>query len=340
MENSFFDLIISNKLIIFILGLDTIRAFIAATGIIDRNLPIIGRILYGKYDEDVLTAALRRLGYGKKESTSIVSKLKNKEKKSQNFSKKNTAGYLLNILSKYTIEFQNEISYGLIAAEKRVSYSKYYINTMDAVHNNDILNDLSLGMIRLINKSVQTVDYIIVPKGGNPLLAQRIAEQLGINLIIAKDKNDSARPPQNGGEEEKEKVFGIRYEGVRDVLEKAKEGRKQKGIIIDCNTSGGTQLLNIAKEFNSFISTGFEKIEPISEIFVLFKLVKMDPETNTEVKIDNAFNDINCHLHRFFDLDEGDKSVLAQLPDDDYYMNENRIEELIKTLKSKNKFYY
>lgn len=340
MIDSFFDLIINNKIILTILGLDTIRAFLASTGIVDRNMPVIGRILYGKYAEDTLVSALKSLGYGKKETKSIIARMKNQKKDVNDFPKKITAGQLLNILSKYTIEFQNEISYGMIAKEKRVSYSKYYINTMDAVHNNSTLDDLVLCMTRLIKKHAHKVDYIIVPKGGNPLLAQRLAEKLDIGLVIAKDQNDSARPPESGGIEEKEKIFAIRYEGIKDILEKNRAGKKQKGILIDCNTSGGTQLLNIVKEYNSYIQEGYEGISPISKVFVLFKLVKIDPATKQEVKIDQTFHDINCTLYRFFDLDEADKTALAALPDDDYRVNETKIDQIIETISSKNRFYF
>ena len=129
------DYIISNKLIILILALDTIRAFIAATGVVSREIPILSRIIYGKKDEDIIKEVLKDLGYGKREIEKYSKRLKREVEAKNMFPKQDTSRRLTYILSKNTVEFQDEISYGLIAPDKKISYSKYYINTMDAVHN-------------------------------------------------------------------------------------------------------------------------------------------------------------------------------------------------------------
>lgn len=332
-----YNFIINNDLIMLLLALDTCRAFVATWGIVPRHWPILGRVVYGKRDEDLVRSVLLQLGYNKKETNKILEKFINK-KNTEKIKIKDPVGYLLNILSRYTAEFESEISYGLVAKNKRASYSRYYVSTMDAVHDADSLRYLSIIMANLIDKyHKNSVDFIIVPKGGNPVLAQTVASQLGIDLVIAKDQNDSARPPQTGGEHDKKLLFEIRYEGVKKVLEEEK--KKKIGILLDCNTSGGTQLRSIVEEFNMYLSTGEYNIEPIKDVFVLFKLVKKDANGN-EIKIEKSFTDIGCKLYRYFDLDESDKAFLVGLPEDDYYSNVEQLDTLVSNIKEKKHLYY
>lgn len=329
--------ILNNNLVLLVLALDTVRAIIAATGIFGRNIPIISRLIYGKKDEDVVSEAFKMLGFHKNEIESIKKRIKKEAKGRSAFPKKDSSRRLTYILAKNTIEFENDISYGLISPEKQISYSKYYINTMDAVHNDNDLEELSLIMTRLIEKNINNCkpDFIIVPKGGNPLLAQNIARKLKLKLVIAKDKNDSARPPQDT---EEMKIFSIRYEGIKELLY-CNERKKYSGILIDCNTSGGTQLINIVKEFNNFIEKCNVPIEPISKAFVLFKLVKYD-SNKIEVKIDKQFDDINCKLYRIYDLDEEDKKALKTMPTEEYYEVLEEIDELHDVIKKKGRYYF
>lgn len=332
-----YNFIINNNLIMLLLALDTCRAFVATWGIVPRHWPILGRVVYGKRDEDLVKSVLLQLGYNKKETNKILERFLNKKNPGR-IKFKDPVGYLLNILSQYTAEFESEISYGFMAKDKRTSYSRYYISTMDAVHDAECLRYLSVLMANLINKYHNNrVDFIIVPKGGNPVLAQSVASQLGIDLVIAKDQNDSARPLQIGGEHDEKLLFEIRYEGVKKVLEK--ENKKKIGILLDCNTSGGTQLRSIVEEFNMYISTGAYNIEPIKDVFVLFKLVKKDLNGN-ELKIEDSFTDIGCKLYRYFDLDESDKAFLVKIPEDDYYSNAEQLDTLVSNIKEKNHLYY
>ena len=318
-----------------LLSIDTCRAFLAACGIVPRHCPILGRIIYGKRDEDLIKSILVQLGYDKKESNSILRKLTNKKDEGK-IKLKNPAGYLLNILAQYTAEFESEISYGSMATDKKTSYSRYYVSTMDAVHDAENLKYLTIIMANLIDRyHSKKLDFIIVPKGGNPILAQSVASQLGIDLVIAKDQNDSARPPQSGAKNDKKLLFEIRYEGVKKIVEKDK--RKKVGILLDCNTSGGTQLRAIVEEFNDFINNEKCNIEPISEVFVLFKLVKKDENGKN---FENLFSDIGCKLYRYFDLDESDKASLINIPEYDYYSNSENIDILLNNIKEKKHLYY
>ena len=338
--NSIFEFVVSSKPIVFILALDGIRACIAYLGIIDRDLPVIGRIIYGKYDASVIKTALKELGYSKEEAVKLSQKLKKENNSVNNVPRHDTARHLIYLLSKYTYEFEDTISYGLIAPQRERSYSNYYISTMDAVHNATDLEKLSVIMIRLIYSVMknQSIDFIIVPKGGNPLLAQHVAQKLNILLIIAKDRNDSARPPQD---KKDSKLFAIRYEGLNELIKKNRDkGKKCRGIVLDCNTSGATQLTNIVKEFNQFVDVCDYPIEHLTYAFVLFKLVKINKSTGQEIDIEKAFSDIDCKLNRFFDLDEEDKAKLVDISGLDYYENLDRIDQIIDGIKNKGRYYY
>ncbi len=52
-----------NDIILTILGLDTLRSVIAMLGIIKRETPFLGRLIYGKYDRIVVKEVLEELGY-------------------------------------------------------------------------------------------------------------------------------------------------------------------------------------------------------------------------------------------------------------------------------------
>lgn len=336
---SFIKSITINNVILTILGLDTLRSVVASLGIVKRETPFLGRIIYGKYDVIIVKEAIKELGYSPQEAEKITRRLKNVSSE-EKYPESDTALRLIYILSKYIIKFENAISYGLISEGKVLSYSNYYINTMEAVHDSADLKDLSHIMIRLMRyKKEDRVDFIIVPKGGNPLLAQYIANELGVSLIIAKDINDSARPQES---DEMDRIGRIRYEGLNLLLEKL-PSNKLKGVIVDCNTSGGTQLATIANDFNDLVKKCNLSIYAICNCYVLFKLVKIDIRSGKEVDIDKRFTDINCKLHRLFDLDEEDKKELYNMPSSiDYYEAHANgvLHELKKKIENKSKYYY
>gem|GEM_PF-2805542 len=327
-----------NGIILTILGLDTLRSIIAMLGIVKRETPFLGRLIYGKYDIIILKEVLRELGYGKHQAENMETRMKNIVKE-EKYPDTDTALRLLYILSKYIIQFENTISYGMISEEKKLSYSNYYINTMEAVHNSSDLKDLSHIMIRIMKyNNEQRINFVIVPKGGNPLLAQEIASELGAHLIIAKDINDSARPQES---DEIGRIGKIKYEGLGTLLEGQYEG-KVKGVIVDCNTSGGTQLVTIASDFNDMINKCDLPIEDIHNCYVLFKLIKIDHKNKKEIDIDKRFADINCELHRLFDLDEDDKRALCNISYKDYYdaYASEDLHQLRKKIRNKSRYYY
>lgn len=330
-----YNFIINNKLIMLLLALDTCRAFIAAWGIIPRDFPFFGRIVYGKRDEDLLKSALLQLGYKKQETQSILKRFRNQNNRKANIT--DPVGHLLNILAQYTYEFESNISFGAVSEEKRSSNSRYYVSTMDAVHDPESLKTLTIILSQLITKyHKNNIDFILVPKGGNPTLAQNLASTLNINLIISKDKNDNALPSAITGENDKELLFGIRYEGAKKVLGIR---HRQIGIIVDDNTSDGDLLKSTAEGFNEFISVGKYNIQPIKDIFVLFKLVRKD-ESGKEIKIEESFTDLDCKIHSFFDLEETDRKSLYDLEEGDYYLNKEKLATIANNIREKSHLYY
>ena len=121
---TFFSSITINGIILTILGLDTLRSVIASLGIVKRETPFLGRLIYGKYDVVIVKEVLRELGYSTQQARNIERRLKNAAKE-EKYPDVDTALKLLHILSKYIIEFENVISYGLISEGKSLSYSNY-----------------------------------------------------------------------------------------------------------------------------------------------------------------------------------------------------------------------
>ena len=66
-----------NSIIIGILSLDTLRSVVASLGIVRREVPFWGRLIYGKYDVIIVKDVLRELGYAPQQADNIVKRLKN-----------------------------------------------------------------------------------------------------------------------------------------------------------------------------------------------------------------------------------------------------------------------
>lgn len=358
-----------NNVILLILGLDTIRSIIAYMGIVKQESHL-GRIIYGRYGKTTIKAALKDMGFSDKSAEKASKTLKKAAKDNIDFPWRDSPYRLLYILSKYTIAFQSDISYGLVTRYNTYrSSSKYYINTMEAVHEKEDLHNMACCMINLIKKERINFDFIVVPKGGNPILAQSVASICKVPLIIAKDRNDAARPEE---EDEIDKLFKIIFEGLNCVLEKKySESKNLTGIVLDCNTSGGTQLLNIITDFNNMITKCDMPINPICNCFTLFRLAKgveqdnsdfvkvsrkgfnckikkifsTKKDNNVTINIDKKFNDKNCSLKRFFDIDEDDKAKLHEIKIADYQdfyaaYESHKLEEALERIKEKSRYYF
>jgi hypothetical protein len=214
---------------------------------------------------------------------------------------------------------------------------------MEAVHDKDTLKILVELILNLIffesnnrNIKMSMPDFVIIPKGGNPILGKEVASTLGILYMLKKSDADKSKAKIDKDMYPSDYLL-TNYEGSwgLDDLQKKKH---LHGIIIDCNTSGGSQLINTVSEFNDLISRMKMNIEPISKIYTLFRV---DRDGTT---IDNQFGRENCELKRYFDLDEKLKIKLfsmRQNSDGEKVLNydnledKKKIDDFISEIRSK-----
>lgn len=340
--------IISNvplTIIAAILGVDSVRAVIAALGIFDPSTKF-GQILYGKRDRAIVKSALRDLGYSVEMTDEIAIKINNIAKSAYmvnaSVHAEDAAVQLIIMLSKYILEFNDIILYG----GRSLTQSKYYIDTMEISHNEGDKQKLAAIMIYLLYSKIQgkkAPEVIVTPKGGNPLFVQDMAANLNAHLLVAKALTDKSRIRITGNPTYSKEEFFVNYEGSWWLSESEKE---RSCIIVDCNTSGGSQLLDIVKDIRMLIEKNKNsiKIHAPSDVFVLFRA-----DTDGD-NLDTVFTAHQCSIHRFFDLDEEAKAKMYRLKDDrkkkgrnlSYFSDEDveEAKDIIRYLESKNLFYY
>lgn len=292
---------LGTRIILLILTVDTIRTILVALGWVHPDTPIIGKWLCGRRDQDIVKNVLLDMGYKEEKAKSSITDIRNMVQRKKQFHSEEEPLQVLDIVSRGIIKLDASITYGI----ENKSKSNYYINTMGIAHDRDCLKDMEKCLEKLVDNHCIKWDFIIVPKGGNPLLAQKLsAERDNTPFIMAKDCNDAARP---GGASTND-LDVINFEGLEELLSKTKQkSRRLKGIVIDDNAAGGSQLLKAVKEFNEFVKRDGSRFEPIKYCFVLFKLTKKDSVTGTVIDDDLKFKKEGCTLYRYFDLDENDK---------------------------------
>lgn len=341
---------IINEIILFLLGLDSLRMIIAMLGVMKPTWKY-SWLIYGRYDLNIMEAALLELGYNQNVAKEIINDFSSTAIKLQENSlvkENNACQKLIALLSKYIINFNKPINYGGTS----LTTSCYYINTMEAAHNPKDLKELSDIMLYLIISQINTVDFIIVPKGGNLLFAQELAKNLRTELIVVKDEEDKSTVITSD-EYYTEDIIRVNFEGSISILNKSKNSSKKlSGILVDCNTSGGSQLLSSLKKFNEVIDICNLNISKLNKAFVLFRV------DEDKGDIDQKFKDLNCKLYRYFDLDESTKKQIHDAVVDssikkgennssdqnvlDYYIHTDKelINSIIATLKKNKKYYY
>lgn len=342
--SSFFDTVI-----LFLLGLDSVRMIVAILGIV-KPTSKYSWLIYGRYDINIMERALLQLGYSvdlAKEITDDISDLSRKIKDNSGINEGNASEKLIILLSRYFTYFEKPINYG----GKSISKSLYYINTMEISHNENVT---SIMLNLMIDNNIDMPDFIIVPKGGNLLFAQAVAKCLNAELIVVKDSEDKSSVIAPG-QALSEAVIRVNFEGSYSVLNKSKNSKKKLiGYLVDCNTSGGTQLLSTLKKFNEMIDACKMNILKPQKAFVLFRADRDKGD------IDQKFGELNCKLYRYFDLDEQSKGQIYNATIDaktrkekesidkpscdvlSYYIKEDRelVDNIIAELKRNKKFYY
>lgn len=330
-------------IIVLILGIDSIRAILASLGIINPDTKL-GHIIYGKRDKTIIYSVLKDLGYSSEITDDIVINLKEVPKSvfmaNAGVNAEDADVQLIILLSRYILEFSDIILYG----GKSLTKSNYYIDTMEISYNKDDKQKLAAIMVCLLYSKrgkKKAPDLIITPKGGNPIFVQQVAVNLNSHLISAKSMSDKSRIKLTNETAHPQKEFLVNYEGSWSV-EKKKE--KQDCVVMDCNASGGSQLIDIVKDLRTLSDKNSIMIQMPSEIYILFRA-----DTDGD-NIDATFEAHQCTLYRFFDLDEEAKAKIYELKSKrqeegklpSYYNNEdiNKAKDIIQYLKKKGLYYY
>lgn len=328
-----------------LLAIDTVRAIIAMLGWVPRQTKFFGKIIYGNYDRQLIIEGLKELGFTHQQSEEIKKDLKSSSDKTLNangITPQNAAQNLIALLAKYIVYFDSNIQYG----GSGLTESRYYINTMEISHNNADKKKLVAIMSYLyasVNTDGRKPDVVATPKGGNPLFAIEFAQHYSSEFIMIKSKEDKSRIVSIT--EDPTRDFNINYEGSWGVKERGKKVCSQKCIILDCNTSGGSQLIHAIEELSEIASQCKEfHLEAPSTAFVLFRA------DSGKTDIDQKFTDHKCNLYRFFDLTEDIKKNIYELhkraaeenrePDIYYRDDAEQIERIIAMMKEKELFYY
>lgn len=328
-----------------ILGMDSIRAVIASLGIFDPDKKL-GRLIYGRRDRMIISSALRELGYSSQTSDDMVINMKKIPKgvymANAGVKAEDASVQLIIMLSKYMLEFNDIILYG----GESLTKSNYYIDTMEISHNKEDMQKLSAMMIYLLyseGKRKKAPEVIITPKGGNPIFIQAVANALNSHIIVAKASSDKSKIKTSDELTYSHNEFLVNYEGSW-FLEK--ENNKKSCVVMDCNASGGSQLLEIVKEIRklSIARNSPVMLKVPSDVFILFR-ADVDGDN-----IDYKFNAYKCKIHRFFDLNEEAKSKMYKLKSSrqekgrlpSYYCDEDvkEAQDIIKYLKDNGLYYY
>lgn len=331
---------IFTSIILGLLSLDTIRALIAMTGWVKPEAKY-SWVIYGRYERNLIVSGLKELGFQEKESERVLNNLRlvsANERDMYGITKDNVVEQLVILISRYIVHFDQPIQYG----GRRTTTSSYYIDTMEMSHNEkdkQLMVSIMAFLYAYHNNSTKP-KVVITPKGGNPLFAQAVAKYYGTTFIVAKSSNDKSRITSVTDDPYTD--FRINYEGAWNV---ASGTNIQECIIVDCNTSGGSQLIDIVHDIRRIFSqTSAVKISPPNKVYVLFRA---DSGQNHDV--DRKFKDNQCELYRFFDLDEDIKARIYRLkksvgdervPDLYYSEDKRQVDEIIDQMKKKNLYHY
>lgn len=323
-------------IIMGLLSVDTIRSIIAMMGLVKPNAKY-SWLIYGRFQKNLIETTLNEMGFSSSESKRIKKDLRKVSQKFQNgVTPDNVTKHLIALLAKYIVKFEGKIAYG----GTHTTSSQYYINTMEISHCEKDSKILCSAMVNLVDK--KSIDnnkpsVVFTPKGGNSLLGMQVAQYYKACYIMAKSETDKSRI--NTLDHDVGAEFSVNYEGSWET----KNIRSKKSIALDCNISGGSQLLDIIDELNTISKKRQLDFNLPNEVYVLFRV-------DNHKEVDKVFEDRNCSLYRFFDLDEEIKEMLYELKfkceneniEIDIYDTtvSDEIDRIIHKLKEKNKLYY
>jgi hypothetical protein len=313
-------------IILFLLGLDTIRMIINITGIVDEDVPF-GRIIYGKKRPVTIKAALKELGYTERKSDDINVELSFKAVTKRLAHKDDEWCYrkLIMLIKDCMVECNSEVSYGN-------NITEYYIDTMSGVHdreNRKIMRDLILYLLKTRGKLRPR--FVVTPKSGNPMLGTSIASSLGIPILLHKYEKDPSRVMTIDTESEAHTAqarFNVNFEGASTL----NVNKKLEGIFIDCNTSGGSLIVSAGREFEELITLQGAKDGNCPTVKHAFVLFRVDDDSPYDERFKEAGIELNCILmlsedikNKIFELSEKPSatdinSIIADLRQKNYLL--------------------
>lgn len=213
----------------------------------------------------------------------------------------------INIISKCIIKAETD-AYTYSSGSKHES--PYYVDSMGFSQNKDNCKELYNVLLHLISKSKikDDYEYVFSIKGGNiPLATAFSMDNNSVLSIIAKDRNEKV----NSGSS---KDSLINYEGLRDLVEKAKDNTEKiiKGIAVACNLANGSNLLDAIKAYNESIKTLKDdgtipqNIKEICNVYILYRAI-------TGGELDNKYEEAGLICYRYFDLNDLSKACLYNI---------------------------
>lgn len=311
-------------LILTILTIVTLRDIISKFFGIPRNKSY-SWLFYNQYDKSLLIDMLNRFGLREENVTKHLRRAKNDTKNYNNPSVK-----LVSLLSRNIYNVKTE--FGLENPVK----SEYYINTMGASHIEQELSLMCDLIAILIDKKggCTKPDFIITPKNGNPILGNNYAQSKNTISILSKHMKDPSFVDFDRNANPLATLMG-NFEGFSELYRIANKtsDNKLSGIVIDCNASGGTLILDTINSFNKLLEELKKtetnlKIESLKHSYVLFR-------PDNVKNIDERFSDNDCFCERYFDLTEDYKKWIYDNKNKYRfeYMRNNNLKEFIKELQ-------
>lgn len=323
------------KLIFFLLFLSSLRDILKAFGVC-KKIPYISSWVYGdapeKYIKESVKETLMAVGLGNSHTMHQL-KIINSAVKNKTLRPSSDLERLVVFISKHIYRHDRDFLYGMETPTK----SKFYINTMDAsldVNECKEMVQIIYGLYTEIYKQTKPLDFIVVPKLGNPTFAKELCREIGnCQLLIVKPDTDRSR--LHGTNSEITSTSNI--EGLNLLISRAKTSDKGlNGAIVDCNCSGGSSLINAAKILNSTIEENcLHHISPVVNILTIFR-ADTDLSPND---IDMKFSQNGLKLYRILDLDEEAKTGIMGLKemsgsDPDFYHKAAPREEIQAIINS------
>lgn len=287
------------RIILFILGLHAVREVVAATGFVPRKAKHAW-LVYNRFEPEIVAEALRFLGFERTSVDIAASKMK----PGQTTLPERPFFQLLVLIHSNLIRFEHAVVYGRQTPVR----SHFYINTMEAAHDHEQLRTMCrLLNVLILKPSRAYPDFVLTPKGGNPILGGHFAEMYNLLSLLGKGDRDASRANFDNPDNPEREL--INFEGYEQLLERAGEkhriGRPLRGVAIDCNASSGSALLDIMHYFNALIEKAGTNVEPVTEAYILFR-----PDNIYD--IDQRFKDYHYSVHRFVDLDEEAKAAIFE----------------------------